>query len=38
MLRTLLDARTLLAMAVAFAVGVWGLRMYPLPPTTCTSR
>ncbi len=31
MLRTLLDARTLLAMAVALAVGVWGLRTYPLP-------
>lgn len=31
MLRTLLDARTLLAMAVAMAVGVWGLRAYPLP-------
>ena len=31
MLRTLLDTRTLLAMAVALAVGVWGLRTYPLP-------
>ena len=32
MLRTLLDTRTFLAMAVALAVGVWGLRTYPLPP------
>ena len=30
MLRTLLDTRTLLAMAVALAVGVWGLRTYPV--------
>ena len=30
MLRTILDARTLLAMAVALAVGVWGLRTYPV--------
>jgi hypothetical protein len=30
MLRTLLDARTLVALAVALATGVWGLRAYPL--------
>jgi hypothetical protein len=31
MLRTILDARTLIAMAVALAVGVWGLHTYPPP-------
>jgi hypothetical protein len=31
MLRTLLDARTLVALAVAVAAGVWGRRTYPLP-------
>jgi hypothetical protein len=30
MLRTLLDARTLVALAVALATGVWGLCAYPL--------
>jgi hypothetical protein len=32
MLRTLLEARTVLAMAIATGVGAWGLQAYPVPP------
>ena len=32
MLRTILEARTVLAMAVAMGVGAWGLQAYPVPP------
>lgn len=31
MLRTLIEARTLVALAVAAGVGTWGLHVYPLP-------
>ena len=31
MLRTMLDARPLVAMIVAAGVGTWGLSAYPLP-------
>jgi ABC-type amino acid transport system permease subunit len=32
MLRTVVDARGLVAMVVAMCVGIWGLHTYPVPP------